>query len=616
MSVPTKVRLSNYQATICVFSTLTTPQRFALFGVFVLMLLSAFLEMLNIALLLPLINAAIDTEANGSTNLGLIGKLGLDPYFRKAGNTIGEIATIVIPLYLVKSVLIGAALYLQARFISLVRAYFTVRLAQGFVKRSYEEHIGTNSAHAVHDISQTAPSVVGSILASSLGIVMEVSLASGAVIALFLLDPVSALLAAAFVGLALTLYYLAIRGLTYDLSARSLVLTKRQSQVSHFFIGATKESKILRRENYFVELIRGVATALAKVNATSSFIGQLPRLYGEIVIVGAIIIVSAVIVNTQGSTQAAVPILGVFAAAAFRVMPSTNRIVQYFSSLRQTAPLLDSIYPDLQRYSSENDTPTNTANQIPPKKMLTSAIYLESVSYRYPETRELTIRDISLKVPKGHAVGLVGQTGAGKSTLVDIMLGLLPPSDGVVRVDDQNLYENRDLWSGRIGYVPQSIYLMDDTLRRNIAIGVPDDLIDAQRLEEVLGIAQLKSVVNGLPAGLDTEIGEAGVRLSGGQRQRIGIARALYGDPEVLVMDEATSALDNATESEIAAAISALAGKMTLILIAHRLSTIRHCDCLFYIEDGCLAASGTYEELRENFAPFRRMTSDPATNSI
>ena len=588
---------------------LDAHRRLQLFGVFALMILSAFLEMLNIGLFLPLMHVLLNREGGDDAISAFMSWLDLESIVGTA-TPFGLIAGALIAVFVVKNILITVAIYLQARFIAELRAFFTVRLVEGYARRGYEQHLSINSAHAVHDISQTAPSVVGGILQPGMGIVMEVLLASGALAALIVLDLVPALIAGGFVVVALTLYYLAIRKKVYGVSEKSLVFSRLQSRFSHFFLGAAKESLVLRRGDYFVRRIRLVAADLAKVNTVISVISQLPRIYGEIVIVGAIILVTAYIIDRQGSAEDALPLLAVFVAAAFRVLPSANRITHYFSSLRQTAPLLDAIYPDLEnaaRFTSYENELHAARQQDTGGVVLDRELILRNVSYRYPNAPEWTLSKIDMTVSKGDSVAFVGRTGAGKSTLIDIVLGLLPPTEGEILIDGQVMRPGPNIWKGRIGYVPQNIYLMDDTLRRNIAIGIPDNEIDEARLQTVMQLAHLDDVLASLNDGLDSEIGERGVRLSGGQRQRIGIARALYNDPEVLILDEATSALDSSTERDIANAIEQLSGSKTMFVIAHRLGTVRRCDKLYFLDEGTITAAGDFDTLVKTCAPFKLM---------
>jgi ATP-binding cassette, subfamily B, bacterial PglK len=309
-------------------------------------------------------------------------------------------------------------------------------------------------------------------------------------------------------------------------------------------------------------------------------------------------------------------VLGVFAIASIRLIPSVSGIVGEISSLQNNSFILDKLYMDLKEIDStvrplevESSGIRNDKN----KKMISypitfnqpsnsamkfdNEVTLQSIVYRYPQAQEDSLKGVSLTLKKGKSIALVGKSGAGKTTLADIILGLLTPSTGDILVDGQSIYANLRGWQNLIGYIPQSIFLMDDTIERNIAFGVPDELIDAKRLYKAIQSAQLEDLIHQLPEGIKTITGERGVRLSGGQRQRIGIARALYHEREILVLDEATSALDTETENLVSEAIRALGGTKTLIIIAHRLSTIEHCDRIYMLEEGRVTHTGTYREV-------------------
>ena len=282
--------------------------------------------------------------------------------------------------------------------------------------------------------------------------------------------------------------------------------------------------------------------------------------------------------------------MGLFAMAAFRLMPSINRMVTAVTSIKYNYPALDIIYEDLL-VNEENELLVNkninlNKQQNVIKRTFHRGIKLENVFYRYPNQLEYNIYDVSLEIPVGKSVAFVGPSGAGKTTIVDIILGLLNPEKGRVLVDGKELKEQLTLWQKKIGYIPQSIYLSDDSIRRNVAFGMDDKEIDDDAVWRALRDAEMKEFIEKMPEGLDTFVGERGVRLSGGQQQRIGIARALYHNPEILFLDEATSALDTDTEKEIMKAIDGLKGEKTLIIIAHRLSTIENCDMVFQMQNG------------------------------
>jgi len=301
--------------------------------------------------------------------------------------------------------------------------------------------------------------------------------------------------------------------------------------------------------------------------------------------------------------------LSVFAVASIRMLPAASALLGSISTVRSYRYIVDKLYFDLKEVESKKLV-TNLSGSVvkiasskkawseePQAMSFTNRVALQQVSYRYPNSNKSAIRDVSLTIKKGQAIALIGKSGAGKTTLVDIILGLLNPEGGDIQVDGVSIYHDIRQWQNLIGYIPQSIFLMDDTVERNIAFGVPDEQINSQRLQKALEAAQLSQLIADLPEGVKTWVGERGLRLSGGQRQRIGIARALYHEREILVLDEATSALDNETEGLVNEAIKSLSGQKTLIIIAHRLSTVEHCDRIYLMEQGTIVKEGSYEEV-------------------
>jgi ABC-type multidrug transport system fused ATPase/permease subunit len=298
-----------------------------------------------------------------------------------------------------------------------------------------------------------------------------------------------------------------------------------------------------------------------------------------------------IIMLNQGRAMASiVPVMGLFAAAAFRLLPSISRMLISMQALRYGIPAINHIHDDLKLAIPEVvENKEETAGDI----FLQGEVELDNISYNYPATTASALVEVSMSIEKGESVGFIGPSGSGKSTLVDLILGLLTPDSGQVKVDGQNIQDNLRLWQDQIGYVPQAIFLTDDTLRRNIAFGLAEDQIDDSAVMRAIKAAQLEEFVAGLPDKLESMVGERGVRLSGGQRQRIGIARALYHDPGILVLDEATSSLDTETELEVMQTVTELHGSKTVIIVAHRLSTVENCDRLYRLDQGRLVEVGT-----------------------
>jgi ABC-type multidrug transport system fused ATPase/permease subunit len=322
-----------------------------------------------------------------------------------------------------------------------------------------------------------------------------------------------------------------------------------------------------------------------------STLKQMPRLWLEVLAIAGLVVMVLVMLTQGRATESVLPILGFFAVAAFRLMPSANRILGAVQAVRYDLPVINVIFRDMQL-----PIPNKEIEKLP-SIAFNNTIELHRVSFSYKGSIEPVIKDIELKIERGESVGIIGPSGSGKSTLVDIILGLLKPSSGEVRVDSYDINTYLRSWQNNIGYVPQSIYLTDDTLRRNVAFGLANEIIDEVAVIRAIRSAQLEEFVSELPDGLDTQVGEHGVRLSGGQRQRIGIARALYHDPAVLVLDEATSSLDIETEAGVMEAIQALHGDKTIIIVAHRLSTVEDCDRIYELEKGSVINEGTPEEI-------------------
>jgi ATP-binding cassette, subfamily B, bacterial PglK len=368
-------------------------------------------------------------------------------------------------------------------------------------------------------------------------------------------------------------------------------------------LGGIKETRIIGCGQYFEQQMDD---KLKKYTAAESLFNStqlIPRIAIETILVLFLILLVVVYqLFFEQSVQQLIPVLSVFAIASIRLIPATSQFIALVSYVQSASYSMDKIYldlveakqQDLQLLKFSHHSNSNKANST---INFQNRVDLNYLTYRYPNTDTPALSNISLSLKKGESIALIGKSGAGKTTLVDVILGLLEPESGDICVDGVSIYDNVRSWQDLIGYIPQTIFLMDDTLERNIAFGVPDELIDRKQLNQAIEAAQLTDLIDHLPNGINTVLGERGIRLSGGQRQRVGIARALYHKKEILVLDEATSALDNETEALVTEAIQALSGKLTTIIIAHRLSTVEHCDRIYSIEAGCIVKSGNYREV-------------------
>jgi ABC-type multidrug transport system fused ATPase/permease subunit len=352
-------------------------------------------------------------------------------------------------------------------------------------------------------------------------------------------------------------------------------------------LGSVKDIKLLGREADFLAQYGLHNHGNSHVLQRQYFLQQIPRLWLELLAVTGLAAVVLIMIEQGKPSDALLPILGLFGAAAFRLIPSINRSMVAIQGARFALPVINTLHHELIQMAAPASI--SCGRELPLKITIT----LDHVGFHYPNVESPALSDINLQIPQGASVGFVGGSGAGKSTLIDVILGLLCPTSGRVMVDQVDIQSNLRGWQNQIGYVPQAIFLTDDTLRRNIAFGLPDDLIDEDAVHSAIRYAQLEDFVNTLPLHLETVVGERGVRLSGGQRQRIGIARALYHNPSILVLDEATSSLDTATEQGIMDAIKAMQGEKTIIIVAHRLSTVEHCDRLIRLAHGRLVEEKT-----------------------
>ncbi|WP_371260761.1 ABC transporter ATP-binding protein [Myxosarcina sp. GI1] len=369
-------------------------------------------------------------------------------------------------------------------------------------------------------------------------------------------------------------------------------------------MGGLKETKVIGCETYFEEQMYNQIDKYAVSISSAIGFSNLPRYIIEAFLITFLVIFTFLFITiNQNNTQNLSSVLGIFALASIRLLPATGNLLTSITGIKSKSYTVDKLYLDLRKLEKFNKSRiTSESSFVAKSKTLKTLpfaqnITIEQIDFSYTNASRKSIDKISLTVEKGEAIGLIGKSGAGKTTLVDIILGLLTPQSGDIKVDDNSIYTNLRSWQKLVGYVPQSIYLIDDTLAHNIAFGVPDSLLDRGRLNKAIAAAQLTELVEQLPQGIETMVGERGVMLSGGQRQRVGIARALYHEREILVFDEATAALDNETEKLVTEAINSLSGTKTMIIIAHRLSTIEHCDRIYILENGRVIKSGSYQEI-------------------
>ncbi|MCL7746081.1 ABC transporter ATP-binding protein [Halalkalibacter alkaliphilus] len=563
-----------------------------LFIIFLMMIVAALFETIGIGLIVPFVGMV--------TNPGMIQEQAILSYIYelfKFQTTTGFIifsVVFLLSVFLLKNVYLLFFHYVQYRVIYNQQVKLSRELFKEYLTKPYTFHLQKNTSNLLRNVNGEVPKVFQGIVMSSFQLLTEVLVITFILILLLLTSPVATITASVLLGGSVVIFFKVFR-------RKISYLGKEQQKVSGTIIkwvnqglGASKEVKVSGKEGFFINAYTKQSLIKVKNSRFMKMLELVPRLFIETLLVSIVLITMLIIIFQGLDTTQLVSTMALFAMAAFRLMPSINRVVALITTIRYSQPALTVVYDDLfnNKDKSSNSILDKDANDLLIRKgrrAFHQSINLTGVSFRYPGQQEYSVKDVSLTIPIGNSVAFIGESGAGKTTLVDIILGLLHPEKGSISVDGNEIKNIKSLWQQKIGYIPQSIFLSDDTIRGNIAFGIENSQINDDAVWRALEQAQLKEFVESLPNKLETEVGERGVRLSGGQRQRIGIARALYHNPEILFMDEATSALDNQTEKEFMKAIDGLQGEKTLIIIAHRLSTIENCDIVFEIKKGKLA---------------------------
>jgi ABC-type multidrug transport system fused ATPase/permease subunit len=508
---------------------------------------------------------------------------------------------VMIAFFFIRAAAAMGAEYVMQRMTANTAANLSARLARGYLSLPYAFHLRHSSAELIRNAHQVPLEVVNNVFLPLIRLMAETILTLGMLALLIAVSPIGTALAVAVVGGSTVILMLLIQPRIKRFGATAHAMHRDTlSSIQQAFQGV-RDVKLLGRERFFSEAYGRRRRKLARMLYTNQTIAQSPRYVIETSLILFILAFFAVTI-ARGGTQSALATLGLFGYAGLRLQPSLQRIAAAFNSLKfATAPTAD-IHRDL-RLIEQNVAATDTGSPFPFER----EIRLEEVSFAYEGTRSDALSEVTLTIERGEQIGICGPTGGGKTTLVDLIAGLLSPAKGRVLVDDVDIATNLRGWQRNLGVVPQMVFLIDDTLRRNIALGIPDDKIDEAAVWEAVQLAQLEAFVKDLPEGLETVVGERGVRLSGGERQRIAIARALYYRPQVLIFDEGTSALDNATEQELMRALRSLRGEHTILLVAHRLSTVRDADRVVFVENGRIAGIDTFDGLCAWNESFRAM---------
>ncbi len=584
------------------FSLLSPSERrdsFILVGMFLTM---ALLEMVGVASILPFIAVLANPEVIETNRF-------LSRAYEWFGFTeptdflfaLGCLVFVAVVASTAFKALTSYALsrYAQFRIFSIGQ-----RLVAGYLRQPYQWFLNRHSSDLGKTVVNEASMVVGGAVLPTMQLISDGAVAVAMLSLIVVVDPLIALyLGAALIsGYALT--YIAFRRPLARLGERRVQADQQRFRILAEAFGGIKDLKVKGLEAGYLKRFEVAAQDLARLQVKGKLIAQLPKHVMEIIAFGGMILVVLYLMRRPEGLAGALPIIAVYAFAGHRLIPALHQFYAGLSSLRYAEPAVNALYEDLASLAPAPKLASSSA-PLPFERVLT----LDRVSYRYPQSSRFAVEAVELSIPARTTVGFVGATGSGKSTTVDIITGLLRPQEGAVMIDGEKFAKEQvRAWQRGIGYVPQQIYLSDDTIAANIAFGVPHDRIDRAAVEDAARIANLHDFVTGeLPQAYDTMVGERGVRLSGGQRQRIGIARALYHHPHTLVLDEATSALDNVTEAAVMQAVQALGHQITIIIVAHRLSTVRDCDNIFVFDAGRLVGSGSYWELLKDNTNFQHM---------
>ncbi|WP_299961905.1 ABC transporter ATP-binding protein [uncultured Roseobacter sp.] len=580
-------------------------KRFAL--LFIMVIVSSVLETGGVALMLPFLQVLSDPGEIQSTAF-------LKFFYDTLGFTSAQSFSLFMGSCIFAFLVIGIAfkavtLYALTRF-GVMRAFgISTRLLKSSLYQPYIWFVSRHSSALTTSVLTEVNQLVSGSLLPALQILpnlLTILLIVGFIVAI---EPVIAILAVVLLGGTYGLIYAGMRGLIGRLGHQRMIQNKRRFHTVQEATGGIKELKLMGLEQAYMTRFESAAFRMAKIQSVSVVVRQLPRFALEAIAFGGMIMMLLFLIARGGGNLAEVlPTFGFFVLAFGRLLPALQQIYSKFSQLRFNDAVLTNIHKEINALVMPKESDLEQANAQPPMGLKTS-LALRNVSYQYPAAERAALHDMSLQIPANTTVGIVGGTGAGKTTAIDVMLGLLTPDAGTLEVDGTAVDTARlRAWQKSIGYVPQQIFLTDDTVAHNIAFGAATADIDMEAVTRAAKIASLHNFVETeLPEGYQTHVGERGVRLSGGQRQRIGIARALYHDPDVLILDEATSALDNITERAVMEAVHNIGGKKTIIMIAHRLSTVKNCDEIFMLAGGKVLASGRFDDLMQNSPEFREM---------
>lgn len=594
---------------------LTPKERRHGIAVLAMMIFLALLETAGVASVLPFLAVLGNPDLVHSNPV--LHWLYVSGRFRDTGSFLFALGVASFVLVATSSLFRIAAAYVSNRYVQMRRYSLSTRLLRTYLRQPYTFFLNRNSADLAKGVLSEVDVVMSQAVKPMLDLIAYGLVALVIIGLLVVADPRLAAVTTGVVGGLYAATYLLVRGWLRRMGKERVSVNLRRFQAASEAFGGIKDLKVLGREAAYIDRFRRPAHAYSKLQLMQATLSVIPKYIIEAVAFGGMLALALYLISTNNDLGHVLPMLGLYAFGGYRLLPAVQHVYGSVNSLRFGWPALEALYGDMQQVrqaegvanTCDDEAGGQQGTLADDRLLLRSRFVLDGVSYAYPGAAGPALQDVDLVIPARSSVAFVGRTGAGKTTLADLVLGLLLPDSGKIEVDTRSLdKDSLPAWQANIGYVPQSIYLADASISENIAFGIPHQEIDQAAVERAAAIANIHDyIMHELPLGYGTTVGDRGVRLSGGQRQRIGIARALYHDPDVLIMDEATSALDSETEQAVMQAVARLAGKKTIIMIAHRLSTVRDCDQIVVLERGRIAGTGTYDQLKNANSAFQRL---------
>ncbi len=564
---------------------LTPKQKRMSLLIFFMILIGALLETLGVSAIIPLVQAMVSTEQllQNPTVASVAEKINVT-----SGNQlIVLIAVGVVVIYILKNGYLICLSYTRVRFASRIRRELSVKVMRCYMKRNYEYFTNMKTADLIRGVGYDCSGVY-EVIYQAFKILTEALTLICICILIICTDAVMAFGVIMILGISLLVLISVYRKKMKRLGELSRDYASESNRYLFEAFQGIKDVFVFKGRKYYADQYEKYYGEQQNIEASKTAAAESPAFFIEAVCITGLILIICLRVLTGTDTETFIPKLASFAVAAFRILPSLGRISSSFNQFVFMCPTVTAVYDNLKEFEAYEKKAVGLElhEDLSESLPFNHEIAIRDLCWQYESSDKIVLEHLNLEIKKGMAIGLIGQSGAGKSTLADILLGLFVPKEGLITIDGVNVSEHLEEWRNTVSYVPQSVFLRDDTVRNNIAFGIPESEIDDAKVEKALKQAQLEEVVKELPDGINTYIGERGIRFSGGQRQRVAIARALYNDPGILVLDEATAALDNETEAAVMDAIDALHGEKTLIIVAHRLSTIAKCDKIYEIVDG------------------------------